>query len=479
MTRLCSMTLLVIFMVLSVCIQLNVSNAAQEEDTWDEIQIVDSPLRPEYERARWIYTDLMSATYLRLTNELSDAKGAYEQVLREHETSAFVHTQLASLSMAIQNVRTAEEECRRAIEIDPEKPTPHFLLGQILVRRNGNSRDKWGDIIAAFQKVVELDPDHIEAHQYLGELAEQMRDYKSAIHSFKELTRIRPYEPLFYLRLGSLHNQLGSKQDAIDAYERAVKINRDLWQGHEALWQLYVEQYQNYEDQLYSQMDLPPDLLEAAKTFLEKAINSYSERCRLAPSADHPRDDDLLSVLWARLGGLYLQFEKVTEAIEILQKILEQRPDHVDANYSLGIAYQALGDFKKAESYLRKTIVLSPGREAAYNALGYLFAEHGVELEEAVELIQKALQKSPENGAYLDSLGWAYFKQGKLEAALAELEKAVRYMPDSAEIRDHLGEVYLKIGLRREAISAWQKAAQLEPDNIAIQEKLKKYQGND
>ena len=123
--------------------------------------------------------------------------------------------------------------------------------------------------------------------------------------------------------------------------------------------------------------------------------------------------------------------------------------------------------------------MLSPGREAAYNALGYLFAEHGVELEEAVELIQKALQKSPENGAYLDSLGWAYFKQGKLEAALAELEKAVRYMPDSAEIRDHLGEVYLKIGLRREAISAWQKAAQLEPDNIAIQEKLKKYQGND
>ena len=63
-------------------------------------------------------------------------------------------------------------------------------------------------------------------------------------------------------------------------------------------------------------------------------------------------------------------------------------------------------------------------------------------------LIQKALKKSPSNGAYLDSLGWAYFKQGKLNDALKQLEKAVSYLPDSVEIQDHLGEVYLKKGLK-------------------------------
>ena len=144
----------------------------------------------------------------------------------------------------------------------------------------------------------------------------------------------------------------------------------------------------------------------------------------------------------------------------------------------LGLLFRNLGTFEKAEYFLRKTIALAPDREEGYNTLGYLFAEYGTHLDEAVELIKKALEKSPGNGAYLDSLGWVYFKQGKLDAALTELEKAVRYMPNSAEIQDHLGEVYLESGLKAKAIAAWKKAIQLEPDNTELQQKLTKYQGN-
>lgn len=447
--------------------QLNASDAAGS----------DSSLNPEYERAKRVYAHLISATYFRVTAKLFPAKREYQQILREHKDSAFVHTQLASLSMEMYDLPAAEQSCRRAIEIDPKKPMPFYLLGQIMIWRYGDAKDKdrWGEIIENFQKVIELDPDHygfekngrpFSAYSYLGQISEQIGDYQSAANAFKELVRIMPYQPVYYLRLANLYNQLGDRQEAITAYERAIKINRDLWRAHDALWKLCVEEY----DRLYQE-----DRLEDAAENLRKAIHSYSELRRLAPPDNHKHDNDLLAQFRARLGSLYVVLQRENEALEVLEQALETSPDDPDTNYWLGIAHQAVGNLEQAEHYLRTTIALSPEREEAYNALGYFFAEHGTNLDEAVSLIQKALKKSPANGAYLDSLGWAYFKQGKLNDALKQLEKAVIYMPDSVEVQDHLGEVYLKKGRKKEAVAAWQKAIQLSPGNTAILEKLKKH----
>ena len=209
-----SKTLLVTLIVVNLNTQLHAVDAATAEATADNVQGVDSSLSSEYERAKRIYTHLIAATYLRVTTKLFPAKEGYQQILREHETSAFVHTQLASLSMEMYDLPTAERSCRRAIEIAPEKPMSYYLLGEIMIWRysNAKNRDKWGDIVATFQKVVELDPDHygferngrpFSAYYYLGEISEQMGDYQSAANAFKELIRIMPYQPAFYLRLGS------------------------------------------------------------------------------------------------------------------------------------------------------------------------------------------------------------------------------------------------------------------------------------
>ncbi len=472
-----SITLLVIFIMINLNAQPNAANAAASTSTLHDIRIVENALSAEYERAKRVYAHLIAATYLRQRTKLFPAKEGYKQILREHEASTFVHTQLASLSMQLYDLPTAERSCHRAIEIDPEQPMPYYLLGQIMISRYGNAKnkDKWGDIVATFQKVVELDPDHygferngrpFSAYYYLGEISELMGDYQTAADAFKELVRIMPYQPAFYLRLGSLYNQLSEKQEAITAYERAIKINRDLWRAYDALWQLCIEEY----DRFYEE-----DRLDAAAENLQKAIYAYSELRRLAQPANHKHDNELLTQFRARLGSLYVVLQRENEAIEVLEKALEAAPDDPDANYWLGIAYQGIGNFEQAEYYLRRTIALSPEREEAYNALGYFFAESGTNLDEAVALIQKALKKSPNNGAYLDSLGWVYFKQGKLNDALKQLEKAVVYMPNSVEIQDHLGEVYLKKGLKKQAVAAWQKAIQLAPDNTAILEKLRRY----
>ena len=441
-----------------------------------------------YEKASRVYTQLAWATYLRsnylrIDKKQSDVKRAYEEVLRVYEPSAFVHTQFASLLIDLQNIRAAEKECRRAIAINPEMPAPRFLLGYILILRQKNSSGNLDDAIAEFETVIELNSNHatvkfggiivkclVDSHRYLGTLAYNREDYESAVHAFKELTRIESYQPIYHKRLGDAYKDLGKNEEAISAYERAVRIDRNMAQVYLELGKLYIAEYEKLENQIWNQSGTS-NTAEVAEEKLLKGINSYIELRRLNP-AERDKYDYGLTVFRTRLGSLYTYLSKEEKAIEVLRGVLEEDSNNVDANYWIGLSYQARGNFEKAEHYLRKVVALAPNRDEGYNALGYLFAEYSTNLDEAVELIKKALEKSPENGAYLDSLGWAYFKQGKLSAALEHLEKAVSYIPNSVEIQDHLGEVYLKVGYKKKAISAWRKAIQLEPDNVKIQEKL-------
>ena len=151
----------------------------------------------------------------------------------------------------------------------------------------------------------------------------------------------------------------------------------------------------------------------------------------------------------------------------------------VDANYvpaltGIGIAYQMLDNVKQSENYLRKAIRLSSTEELpdAYNALGYLYAEQGIKLDEAETLVRRALKSAPTSGAYLDSLGFIYFKQGKLDAAIESLEQAVRYLPDTPEILSHLADAYLKNGLEQKALQTLEHAVRLEPDNAELHQQL-------
>lgn len=104
----------------------------------------------------------------------------------------------------------------------------------------------------------------------------------------------------------------------------------------------------------------------------------------------------------------------------------------------MGAYYDKIKKGSLAEAEFREAIRLNPKFSDAYNYLGYMYAEEGSNLDEAVALIKKAIELEPDNGAYIDSLGWAYFQKGKFSEALIELEKAVKLEPDDATIKEHL-----------------------------------------
>jgi tetratricopeptide (TPR) repeat protein len=123
-----------------------------------------------------------------------------------------------------------------------------------------------------------------------------------------------------------------------------------------------------------------------------------------------------------------------------------------------GAMYERQKNFDAAEAEFRKVLSVNPDNAAALNYLGYMLADRNVRLQEAQDMIKRALAKEPNNGAYLDSMGWVYFRLNKLPEAEEELKQALAGMSHDPTVQDHLGDVYFHEGKIREAIAQWQSS---------------------
>jgi Flp pilus assembly protein TadD len=122
---------------------------------------------------------------------------------------------------------------------------------------------------------------------------------------------------------------------------------------------------------------------------------------------------------------------------------------------------------------LEEAIRLDPQYAEALNYLGYTYADKDMKLTEAKELVQRALAIKPEDGAYVDSLGWVHFRLGQWDEAVKELERAAKLLPEDAVIHEHLGDAYLKKSRNRDARESWMKALELDPANTKLIERFK------
>jgi len=168
-----------------------------------------------------------------------------------------------------------------------------------------------------------------------------------------------------------------------------------------------------------------------------------------------------------RDGKLY------TRARDRLQQLTQQFPDDLELVYELAMAQEKLGNLPEMERLLRQLIAARPDDANAYNALGYSFAEHNMRLPEAIELIKKALELSPNNPFITDSLAWAEFRSGNLEEAVRLLHGAFKDRPD-AEIAAHLGEVLWQAGQQQEAQQIFREGLKINPDNEALNSTIKR-----
>jgi tetratricopeptide (TPR) repeat protein len=144
--------------------------------------------------------------------------------------------------------------------------------------------------------------------------------------------------------------------------------------------------------------------------------------------------------------------------------------------FDYGAAADQAGLYEKAADLLRKSIALDPANAAeAYNYIGFMWAEHNLHLDEAEEMIGRALQLDPNNGAYLDSLGWVKYRKGKYDEALNQLLRAAQNLTrDDPVVFEHIGDTYSKLNRVPQALEYWQKAVALDPGNKLLADKIEK-----
>jgi tetratricopeptide (TPR) repeat protein len=166
--------------------------------------------------------------------------------------------------------------------------------------------------------------------------------------------------------------------------------------------------------------------------------------------------------------------KQLVEAYQVLERGLLKLPDHTDLLYEAAMLADKLGRHEASEKFLRKLIQIKPDHAHAYNALGYSLLERNVRIKEAVVLVEKALALTPDDHAIMDSVGWGYYRSGRLDESIAMLQRAFAGNPDP-EIAAHLGEVLWVRGDKSQATQIWQGSLKEHPDNELLQAVMKRY----
>ena len=199
------------------------------------------------------------------------------------------------------------------------------------------------------------------------------------------------------------------------------------------------------------------------------ALDEESEASkRLAEMVELPGDEGRLEAARLLQGR-----ERYEEAIPLLEELGRGAPDRIQLLFWLGAAYERTARHTEAEEEFRKLLGIDPDFAPALNYLGYMWADQGRNLEEALDLVERAVAIEPDNGAYVDSLGWTLFRLGRHEEARVLLERAARLIPGDAVISEHLGDLYLAAGQPAEARLHYERALSLDGENAgAVSDKL-------
>src|SRR5262249_19259802 len=172
-------------------------------------------------------------------------------------------------------------------------------------------------------------------------------------------------------------------------------------------------------------------------------------------SSDLKRDNP---ELMGYLAALYRERKDLKGAITLLERMVARFPDNDRYRFTLGAAYDEANDKPRTIEQMQRAVELNPKNAAALNYLGYTYAEMGVHLDEAESLIRRALALEPQDGFFVDSLGWVYYRRGDFRRAVEELERAVELAGDDPTVAEHLGDAYERVGQPRDALRLYRDA---------------------
>ena len=264
------------------------------------------------------------------------------------------------------------------------------------------------------------------------------------------------------------------QQNALDLAQVMLRLSLDMRPGF-APARLLLSDIQDAGKQPAAALDtlggLPPtDALAPVATLRRASLLDEDDQTDAAAAvldglaAQHPDRPEPL----AQLGDILRRRSRFAEAVTAFDRAVARIGTPSRANWPLfyerGIALERSGQWARAEADFQFALELSPDQPGVLNYLGYAWADQGRHLDRARSMIERAVQQRPEEGSYIDSLGWVLLLQGDKQGALRQLERAVTLLPEDATVNGHLGDALDAVGRRREAAFQWRRALNLQPE---------------
>jgi tetratricopeptide (TPR) repeat protein len=369
--------------------------------------------------------------------DFSTAHKLADRMLANEPASGYARAQLARVLTAEGNAVAAIAASQEAAALEPE--TERFAYVDTLLRL-----DRLDEARAELESLRNDASIRDEADLRIGKLCYQMGDLTEAGRRFGSLIGSPSEAPEAFFYLSSIAEREGRTDLALEGYSKLAEAGAGLIVRGRAA-------------RLLMQKD---DRRAAFKMLDDHAAKERSEA---------------LDVEFAK-AALLEDAGRATEAIALLQLALERFPDHPGVRYQIALIQDKAGMERESIKSFESLLKARPEDASLLNALGYSLADRSQKLPRAEQLIRKALEASPDNPAFLDSLGWVRFRRGDVEGAIPYLERAYRIFPD-AEIASHWGEALWQLGKQPEARAVWARSLARSPDSKPLRATIERLTG--
>ncbi len=407
------------------------------------------------------------ASFYEQGNDFANAAQTWKRVLPLVQDSSRVKRMLAQDLLYSDNVDEALPLFKELSEEDPRDPLVQLRLSEIYRQKHDLVQAR-----AALAKVKSVDSDNIEVRyeevnllEAEGKPAEAIQTLKGILDSTtkKDYTEAdKDMRRRLLMRLGLLYRSANQYPNAVTTFRQLGELDPE--RGAASAVQV-VETYRIARNLSSARQEADAALKKYPKdrtvvvvhasllADMGKPDQAVSELRQLMQGGEKDRD------LLLTIAQIYEKSKKFPEE----QKVLDEaetasstKQEKQNVQFARGAMYERMKDFGSAEKEFRKVLNGDPDNAGALNYLGYMLADQNTRLDEAQKLVSRAVELEPQNGAYLDSLGWVQYRQNQLDQAEMNLQKALEKIGTDPTVHDHLGDVYMKEGKLKDAVAQWQ-----------------------
>lgn len=412
----------------------------------------------------------LGATYEQL-KKLPEAIAAYQRALDMEPGDLHTAEALAQALLANDQLDESLKQYRALTEADPENAEAFVHIGEILRRQS-----HFEQALVAIRKARSIQPNSLEAGyneglllDVLGRLDESAKVYADMVELTSHANGAYTDEEkrnrsIFLERLGSVYLEQNRTDLALATYQKLIDLGGESaargYQGQVDAFRA-AKKYDKAIEVSRRAVEAFPKNREL-KLMLAGELadqNKAAEGFVLLKSLLNNTAEDRL--LWITMAQMHIRVHQWKEAEESLNKaetFTTKKEDRISLVFMRGELAERQKHYEPAEQFFRQVLELDPGNALTLNYYGYMLADKTPRFAEALKLIRKAVELDPMNGAYLDSLGWCYFRMGDFELAEESLRKAIERDTTDPTVHDHLGDLYEKTGRVRLAAAQWELA---------------------